>query len=315
MKIIICAPIQNYGHSNGILALIHLGVTLSEFGVDVLFCVMAEGNQSQLVINVPRLIEKVNLDNNKLSYEFSILSRLEEVVEKFGIKILMNYDFKTINEYIVVYPEVINGNPLAANRIVRYFGNKNGVLVDPVNLNNNDFVISHSISLCDDANHYLYFPYINPLFLPETVVPFAERRFSSYYVGKGNLYVEPYQYDDLIEITRLWPSKKSALAILLKNSQFLFTYDSWTNTNVEAVLCGAIPVYLHNGPFTDEEIDGSELGKIPRIKFNEDINFSDSFLKKFIAERNDLLLRIVELNNKWKPSVGDLIAKLKNHFS
>jgi hypothetical protein len=311
MKVIICAPIQSSDHSNGILALIHLGKTLEEKGVTVLFCVMGEGLQSEYIINIPKLLSLTREPN---SYEYSLASRIEKVVKKFNIQLLLKYDDSDISESVAIYPETILGNPLECKKVVRYFGNKNGVLVEEVKVTGDELVLAHSRSVLANADQYLFFSHIDPVFRPAEILPSRDRKFSSYYVGKGYLYGTPHQFDDAIEITRHWPSKKKQLSILLQNSQFLFTYDSWTNTNVEAVLCGAIPVYLNNGPFTDEEIDGSELGVIPRVKFNEEISYDDEYIERFSRQRSLLIGRIDAISKKWDSGVSELIENIHKRF-
>jgi len=153
MRIIICAPIQSCDHSNGILALVHLGKSLEKNGINVSFCVMGEGLQSEYIINVPKIF---TTGRTRDSYEYHLASRLERVIKKFNINLLLNYDYKDVADAIVLYPETILGNPLKSERVIRYFGNKNGVLVDEVNCSGREYVISHSRSIHDTADQYLF---------------------------------------------------------------------------------------------------------------------------------------------------------------
>lgn len=312
MNIIICAPFQNYDHSNGILALIHLGLNLIKCGNVVKFCITGVDDQSQYVIDLLNLRE---YEYNVHSFEYELLKKIDSVKEKFGIDYLYDYSLNNVNKNIVIYPETIIGNPLKADKVARYFGNKDGVLIDSkVDIGENDFIVAHSRSLFTDAHHYLFFSYVHPAFVVDQIIPFNDRKFSSFYVGKGYLYTSPCAFSDMIEITRHWPAHKSQLSIILQNSQFFFTYDAWSNINVEAVLCGAVPVFLDNGPFSDDEIDGAELGALPRIKCGENIDFSPEKLSQFYEKRAALISRMNQAIQKWESGVGEFSDKLKIHF-
>jgi hypothetical protein len=133
------------------------------------------------------------------------------------------------------------------------------------------------------------------------------------YIGKGHLYSSNTPtINNSIEITRNWPSQKNQLSYLLHRSRFLFTYDNFTNLNVEAVICGAIPVFLLDKPYSDDDIDGGEFGYIPRIKFGEKI--TPSVFKKFHEERLDFLDRIQQILSQYEPSVNELVEKLEAKF-
>lgn len=313
MKIIICGPLQNYDHSNGILALIHMGLGLMSCGWEVKFCITGVDDQSQFVIDLLNLREYENQVN---TFEYELLLKLDKLKEDFEINFLYDYSKDNIERNIVLYPETIIDNPLRATQVVRYFGNKDGVLIDgKVKIGIRDFILSHSKSIHAEADHYLFFSHIHPAFKVNQLIPFEHRTFSSYYTGKGYLYSQPQSFPEMIEITRHWPAHKSQLSIILQNSQLFFTYDSWSNINVEAIMCGAIPVFLHNGPFTDEEIDGGELGALPRIKFGEAVDFSVEKISDFYKKRSELLQRIEKIDSDWKKGVFELSKKLIVHFN
>ena len=312
MKIIICAPIHDADHSNGILGLIHLARSLKKQGHHVKMCPMASYPQEEYPINVKVLIaESSKVD----THEYLVWQKIKYFIELYEIELLADFNKDYIEDNIVIYPEVIISNPLKATKIVRYFGNKQGVLTGEITpISPNDFILAHSKTLIENPNHILFFAYINPVF-NDTGTNIAENRcVDLYYYGKGSIYTKPEPVEGAIEITRQWPSKKKDLALLLRNTRFFYTYDVWSNINLEAVLCGAVPIFLCDKPFTDNEIDSSELGKLPRIKFT-DTDISNSFFSDFEFERSELKNRLKTIQERWNTDVKIFTEKLLKHFN
>lgn len=313
MKFIICAPFHDSDHSNGVLALTHLAISLERQGHEVYSCIMNSHPLEEHPLDINALIKLAN-DAPESSHG-KLLIRVSNAIKLNNLKILRNFDANFIKDFIVIYPEVITENLLGASRIVRYYGNKPGILgKKPPALTDNDFLLSHSKNLIENPHHILFFSYINPVFTDTNTIPAEKRLLDLMYVGKGTLYTKPTHIEDVVEITRQWPTKKSQVASLLKNARFLYTYDSWTNLNLEAVLCGAIPVFLHNGPFTDEEIDGSELGALPRIKLNSEQLLTDEYFKQFEFEKQQLKQRLQTMQSNWEFDVFEFTQKVKHHF-
>lgn len=312
MKFIICAPFQDADHSNGILGLAYLAQTLMSQGHDVKACLMASHPHEEYPINLANLIEQSQKDPNP--FYSQLIPRINAVIGKFQLNVLHDHSVGLINEHVVIYPEVIITNPLKAKNIIRYCGNKPGVLgKEAPPINPKDFILSHSKKLIANPHHVLFFAYVDPAFHDNNSFKAEDRTLDLVYEGKGHLYTKMKPIEGAVLITRNWPPEKQQLAILLRHTRFLYTYDSWTNLNLEAILCGAIPIFLHNGPFTDEEIDDSELGALPRIKFNE-YNVSDNFFNQFEIERLQLKNRLAKIQEDWQEGVAELTKKLGKHF-
>ena len=83
--------------------------------------------------------------------------------------------------------------------------------------------------------------------------------------------------------------------------------------NVEAVLCGAVPIYLNYGPWSDEEIDRGEFGKVPRLKAEQ---FEDlpNFRNSFDFERRALKQKIEHLQLQWPSNVDKFLTAVIQHF-
>ena len=100
--------------------------------------------------------------------------------------------------------------------------------------------------------------------------------------------------------------------MVLRQTRFFFTWDAWTATNVEAILCGAVPIILDYGPWKQEEIDGSELGWLPRGDMTDDGIVVDQ--EKFKIGREDMIKNIGDLSRLWKSKVLEFMGMVQEHF-
>lgn len=156
----------------------------------------------------------------------------------------VNPEFNTPVAYhddsIVIYPEIVSGNPLGAKKIVRYLLNSEGVISGrKIWWKEGEFPLSFSKIFRNDCDT-LFYPIANPdLFRDEG------RHRSGYclYKGKGN-YNGPLPSGNHLEITRAWPASKPELAEIFKTKLWLFSCDSCSSTCLDAALCGCLPILL-----------------------------------------------------------------------
>ena len=217
-----------------------------------------------------------------------------------------------IGQSIVLYPEVMLGNPLNAAKIVRYFGNREGYCNGKkIAIGPNDFLLAHSRATRANADCILFNSEIKPVFNNEGAPPPMQRSLDATYVGKGYLYGQVGQVNNSLYISRDWPKPQEQLAILLRGVRIFYTWDSWTQTNVEAVLCGAIPCFMRYEPWTEEDLDGSEIGRIPRV----DMKNPHIDVEKFKAEREAMIQKINLLAATWDQRVQNFVNTVEQHFN
>jgi len=216
-----------------------------------------------------------------------------------------------LEDGIVIYPEVVKGNPLNAKRVARWIGNKDGVLREGEGMDAgpNDFLIAHSRVLCKNPNYVLFYSYVNPCFNDDESDP-EKRVLNATYIGKGYLYGQVGILKKTLWIDRKWPCTQEQLAFLLKYVACFYTWDCWSQTNVDAVLCGCVPFFLNYNPFTSEEIDSAELGRIPRLDADNKVFDLDVYTQ----QRADLIKRIAELQASWDSRIKGMLDKLQAHF-
>ena len=319
--LIFCVPFQHVRASNGILSVVRFAQILQVLGIRVVFmCVLSEHPSEELIFTK-------NLRSRMVSNEFENLhSRIGANAQRLGLEFTADPTPLIDEGAVVLYSERIINNPLCAKKIIRYFGNKNGVLNGGrlVNQGEHDFILSHSKILHPRAHHYLYFAEIDHEFKETNSLDFNRRETSLTYIGKGHLYGEVGLIDSTLQITREFPNNKKDLANLLRNSKFLFTWDSWTNLIAEAIFCGTIPVLLRSSPFSMDEINNSENAPIPCIdisKIEYDKRTRGYTLKNqadyelFRQQRDLFMARQSYLERYYPFSVQEFLSKLQAHFS
>ena len=157
------------------------------------------------------------------------------------------YDTTQFAEDIVIYPEVVAGNPLKVRRVVRYILNVPGKLGGTKHYAAHELLVAYSEPLAAHAHgRILNLPTIEPFFC-KTDGPKPKL---AVYVGKGaDLKLHP---EECIYITRDFPSSRRGVATLLQQVSTLYTYDDFTAIELEALLCGCeVKVIQKNGEITN----------------------------------------------------------------
>jgi hypothetical protein len=178
---------------------------------------------------------------------------------------IANYHFIDGRRPIVIYPEIIRGNPLKADCVARYILNFPGLLGGNTTYPETEFIFSYSKALAQHTN----FP-DNILFIPASNTdiyhPATEkitRSGSCFYAAK---YQEVHRGElfqitkNSIEITRDESRfTPEVIANLFQECEVFYTYEN-TALAIEAALCGCPTVFLPNRHL-DKIIASDELGQ------------------------------------------------------
>jgi hypothetical protein len=306
---LICAPLQAANMSNGILGLIYLAKTIEKLGRTAYMC-QIRGDNDEIICS-----DDLNTYISANDKTKTVIDTIVQAAQKFGVKICSDFSRQKIDGAYVVYPENVLENPLGAKNVVRYFLNRDGILKKgaTVNVGATDFILTHSKVMRPDAQHVCHFSMMNPLFNRDNTLPPQLRKLDITYIGKGSLYGYAGKVDDTVEITRNWPATKEELAAMLRNCRFFYSADACSYINNEALSCGAIPVFIHNGPWTDAEIDSFEGGTLPRVRPNATLD--ENFFPQFEVARDQYLKRVQACEQRWEPSVQEMIEKVDRHFA
>lgn len=222
-----------------------------------------------------------------------------------------------IDEGVVIYPEIVTGNPLNAKKVVRYILNTEGFVANnKMHESPDDFILSYSPVYCKDPHAFLTkIPY-NPLFNSENTLPTLSRTLDVTYVGKGSTYGKCFTVPHSLEVTRAYPKTKEELALLLRNTRYFYTWDYRSATISDAILCGAIPVYMSAAPFNSfDELDDHDLAKQLRTSCTIDgekvtVHLPENTEEIIQAHKNEYMGQV----NNYQTQLLETLQKIKKHF-
>lgn len=179
---------------------------------------------------------------------------------------IVEHDYETGLVPIVIYPEIIPGNPLNAPFVVRYVLNYPGLLGGDVTYQEEEFCVTYSLELASSVPNTqmtLFIPTSDPhVFTPE---PRAERRMGTcFYAGK---YQEDHGgklHDITLNSAEIYRDPVRAqttdqIADLFRRSEVFYAYEN-TALAIEAILCECPVVFLPN-EYLIGLIGAHELGR------------------------------------------------------
>lgn len=189
------------------------------------------------------------------SDKFPAIKKLPESTSPEQLKAL-------VQDAYVIYPEVIQGNPLQARHVVRYVLNTevaNGyaMLHDP-----KDLIVCFASTYWPTPTPLMTLLVDEPIFNEAGTLPTEMRQMDCTYIGKGADFGGCFKIPGTVMIERKWPADKESLALMLRNTRYLFTWDLVTQTNYDAVRCGAIPIVVRWHPYTPAIMQTS-MGEVP----------------------------------------------------
>lgn len=138
-------------------------------------------------------------------------------------------------EAVVVYPEIVHGNPLQVRRVVRY------VLYYPGKLGGS------AVYFPDDrvfTYQSVFFPGVPVLTIPwiDTTLFYndnKEKTEDCFFVHKGGHWREVPEICGFTKITMDYPKNRPELAALLRRTRVLYSFDDCSAVLDEAAYCGA----------------------------------------------------------------------------
>ncbi|WP_146023536.1 glycosyltransferase family 2 protein, partial [Pseudomonas sp. GW531-E2] len=152
-------------------------------------------------------------------------------------------------EPIAVYPEVIDGNPLNANIVVRYLLNQPGFIRTTADFGDNDIFYAYTRDLVQPgmpADRVMFLPAFDlSVFRPSDDPSKRVAGKVCYYLGRSQqATIDPSLLPaDAVEITPHWPDSWEALSVLFQQCEYFYCGES-SGLAAEAVLCGCLAVVL-----------------------------------------------------------------------
>lgn len=217
-----------------------------------------------------------------------------------------------LEDGVVIYPDLVPDNPLNAKRVVRYLLYKNHGYVAQ---GPNEYVLSFSKVFHDAPNSYLFKTFLSEELNAREGKHWEDRTLDITYFGKGPNFTHCHLIPGTLALSRTWPEDKAQLGTLLRQCRYFFTWDSVSQTNIDAIACGAIPVLLQDKQASREELGRSELGALPKLRLTnlldkESISGDTTEVNRYV---DYMTQRIAHYQATWPSRVSEF-AHLANQF-
>ena len=217
-----------------------------------------------------------------------VLYKLADILESRGFNVYLfsvpdkNLHYKYVTKItkdlrenaIVIYPEMIVGNPLKFKNAVRYilyYPNK--LMTDNFYSDELKFVYDSEYSKTGDI---LYISGLDEsLFYEDNNI---EKTKDCYFVYKGGQWKDIPEFKSMTKITRQYPKTREELGNLLRKTKTLYSYDDCSFILDEAVICGCDVKLVRENGFEDyksnyyEKIKHSETQLVNFIEKTQNMN-------------------------------------------
>ncbi|MGN6313441.1 MAG: hypothetical protein ACTHMO_06755 [Rhodanobacteraceae bacterium] len=295
-KFIVCAP--RYSEtSGGSIALHKLAQLLGILGYEALFWPLHRVKLRALPLSSAWL--------RKYSYIATRLYRPRySTIPGSILRIASKSD---INDSIVIYPDIVRGNPLEARRYVRWF-------LYHVNINEaKKTATDGDLYFCyqEAFNHdYGGMKYGGTLHVSHWLLDiykqtnFGDRSGACYMIRKGKSRPDLPSFRGKTVVDGM---DHRSLAKVFNEKKYCYFYDAYTGYSAYAAACGCIPVIVPV-PGLDRSAWEPNGGRKPGIAYGEgDIPYA-------IETRPLLLQRMADAESKSLDSVGHFLAVVEKHF-
>jgi hypothetical protein len=235
--------------------------------------------------------------------------------KEYQTPVVKNLNEIDVENDVIIYPEIVQGNPLKGRNIVRYFLNKNGFITGiPVKINSGEFILSFQKIFEPNAHFNLYFTMQDEKLIPSReAINGLLKNISLTHIGKGSKYGNTERVGGTIGLD--WSKSKEEYYILLESAKYLFTWDPLSGVVYDAILRGCIPVVISPKPWTYDQINSQELYK-PYMTI-EEFEFKHKFYENFdlfLNARDKMISDINQHNNEWESQLNSMYDMLLNFF-
>jgi hypothetical protein len=212
-----------------------------------------------------------------------------------------------INTAIVIYPEIISGNPLRASRVVRWLLNKPGEICGNVDFSENEITFYYHKQFNDTSINPDYDHRLNVVD-PKTDIYFEQnknpRNGQCHMLRKGR-HREHLDHDESsIGIDGL---SHEEIAAIFNRTEYFVSYDLHTMYSRYAAMCGCIPVVVPELGLSKEEWR-------PDIASRYGIAYGWDDVSWAVSTRHLLLEVIKNAEASSRESVIEFLAIMDHHF-
>lgn len=217
--------------------------------------------------------------------------------------------YRDLDDSIIIYPEVVVGNPLKANKVVRWLlhkpGFNNGGKID---FGKEDLFFYYDKSF-DDSRYNKY---------PENHLHIVSQRADVYKVTnkgerEGSCYLLRKGYKrelvhDTTHTQLLDGLSHEETARVFNEVKYCISYDTYTMYNVYAVMCGCIPIIIPEKGISKEQWQPHEENRYGIAYGFDDIEYA-------VQTRPLLLKHIEKQERESNESIQQFVEKCKSYFN
>ena len=260
------------------------------------------------------------LNRNNFFYNFRCFLK-DEILRVF-YKYKTNNNFKTpvftqgyssINkDYVVIYPEVVFGNPLNSTNVVRWLLHQPGFHFHKINYGSNELYFKYNDVINDfkfmnsvvSKKHLKIIHY--PLDIYNMIGASTCRGGIAYTLRKGKRKVLPYNLDSAILIDGL---PHDQVADILKKVSIFISFDLYTAYSTFAVLCGCDSVVVPEDNLSKEQWYCNK-----EDRYGIAYGFSDEELKNARSTAYLVKEHVINEEQKSIDNVKQFVAEVKDFF-
>ena len=295
LDFIIVAPVYS-SRSGGIMVLHELCTALNQLNYRAGIALITEGSQQGQNFKFGYSNNPDFYDSNGLYYDFSS-GKTEDQITRF------------VRNSFIIYPDIVKGNPLMGRGFGTY------VLGRPLFTIDSMFTIAFSELYISKYDYLLFKAFISEWMHARDTLHWSQRKLCLTYIGKGHEYTECSVVPGTVLIERDWPKDKRQLAALLRSCKYFFSWDTVSATNADAVMCGAVPVLMHDLQIPRAELRDAENGAYPEIEYIPGMeNQLPSNIAAIDAAMLDMQNRSISLLSGWRSGVLGLVEAIQSKF-
>lgn len=242
---------------------------------------------------------EIRMINGKVSKEFAIPSKVSHIDVDCPYPIIEANE-KDIQDSIVVYPEIIEGNPLGAKNVVRWLLNKPGAITGSTSYGFGDLIFYYAEhflpnGLIADESFRLKITDMKKHIYKDNHE--GERKGIYYMVRKGRDVPLTYHPDNAVQVDG---KSHAELAKIFASAQMFISYDLHTAYSLFASLCGCDSVVVPRPGMSKEQWKvGKDESDLDGIAYGyEDIERARQTRPAMIARLQQAeVINLDEMNN------------------
>ena len=215
---------------------------------------------------------------------------------------------KDISKAVIIYPEIIDGNPLGANFVVRWLLNKPGFFSDSFHYSKTDMFFYYQDAFLEpnlqmiNGGQLFVIEFFRDIYWKWN---HAQREDSCYIIRKGKSRSDLPKLKNLVVVDGL--SHKQT-ANVFNRCKYCFSYDLHTMYMTYSALCGCIPVVVPLNGISKEEWQ-------PVEKYRYGIAYGLDNVDYALSTRDLLLSRIHDDEKENLEMVSRFISVVNSNFN